>query len=228
MKDQYFGDINDYVKYGLLRLFAKTGFRIGVCWMMTPSDGRTDGRKIQYLTNPLKWRDYDPELFDCLSNAVTTDRNVRQIQKAPILPNCTFYNDVVPESLNSRGTWTSQALKKFSDVDLVFFDPDNGIEVRSTAIGRKGSGKFIYWIEIEETWSHGYSLLVFQHFPRQNRRQYILRLAGEVSNRLGGAEVVPIITSNVVYILAYQPEHKTKARQAIDSIRKTWRDQVRI
>ena len=228
MKDQYFGDINDYVKYGLLRLFGKTGLRIGVCWMMTSSDGRTDGRKIHYLTNPHRWRNYDPDLFDCLVDAVKRDRNVRQIQRASILPNCTFYNDEVPESLDSRRLWTSQALKKFSDVDLVFFDPDNGIEIRSTRIGRKGSGKFVYWIEMEETWSHGYSLLVFQHFPRENRRQYILRLTGEVYNRLGGAEVVPIITSNVVYILAYQPEHKTKAKQAIDSIRKTWRDQVRI
>jgi hypothetical protein len=228
MKNQYFGDINDYVKYGLLRLFAKTGLRIGVCWMMTHSDGRTDGGKIQYLTNSRRWRDYDPELFDCLANAVRSGRNVRQIQKASILPNCTFYNDVVPESLNSRGVWTSQALKKFSDVDLVFFDPDNGIEVRSTRIGRKGSSKFVYWNEMEATWSQGYSLLVFQHFPRQNRLKYISQLTGEFSKRLVGAEVVPIITSNVVYVLAYHPQHKSKAQQAIDSIIKTWLDQVRI
>jgi hypothetical protein len=228
MKDQYFGDINDYIKYGLLRLFAKTGLRIGVCWMMTPSDGRTDGRKIHYLTNPPRWRDYDPDLFDCLADAVQRDRNVRQIQRASIMPNCTFYNDLVPELLESRRIWTSQALKKFPDVDLVFLDPDNGIEVRSTRIGGKGSGKFVYWIEMEAMWSQGYSLLVFQHFPRQNRRQYVSRLTGEVSKRLVAAEVVPIITSNVVYLLAYQPQHKAKAKQAIDSIIKTWLDQVRI
>lgn len=228
MKNQYFGDINDYIKYGLLRSLAKTGLRIGVCWMMTPNDGRADGRKIHYLTNPAKWRDYDPDLFDCLADAVRIDRNVRQIQRASILPNCTFYNDVVPDSLDSRTTWTSQALNRFRKVDLVFFDPDNGIEVRSTRIGRRNSSKFVYWVEIEATWSKGCSLLVFQHFPRQNRRQYISRLTAEVSNRLGGAEVVPLITSNVVYILAYQPHHKTKAKQAVDLITREWMDQVRI
>ena len=40
MKNQYFGDINDYRKYGLLRLIAKkTGLKIGICWMLTPDDG---------------------------------------------------------------------------------------------------------------------------------------------------------------------------------------------
>jgi len=36
MKNQYFGDINDYRKYGLLRCFAEAGLNIGVCWMLTP------------------------------------------------------------------------------------------------------------------------------------------------------------------------------------------------
>lgn len=45
MKNQYFGDINDYLKYGLLRVIAKkTGLRVAVCWMPTPDDGHTDGK----------------------------------------------------------------------------------------------------------------------------------------------------------------------------------------
>ena len=46
MKVQYFGDVNDYRKYVLLRLLAKSGeFKIGVCWMLTPADDRTDGKQ---------------------------------------------------------------------------------------------------------------------------------------------------------------------------------------
>jgi hypothetical protein len=37
MKVQYFGDVNDYRKFALLRLLAsKGGFKIGVCWMLIP------------------------------------------------------------------------------------------------------------------------------------------------------------------------------------------------
>jgi len=61
MKNQYFGDINDYGKYGLLRILAGFGeLKIAVCWMLTPDDGRRDGRLIQYLKQPEKWRKYDP------------------------------------------------------------------------------------------------------------------------------------------------------------------------
>jgi hypothetical protein len=40
MKNQYFGDINDYRKYGLLRILSDEGsMRTGVCWMLTRDDG---------------------------------------------------------------------------------------------------------------------------------------------------------------------------------------------
>ena len=70
MKNQYFGDVNDYVKYGLLRCFASEGFRVGVLWMLTPGDGRPDGRKTKYLSQPEKWKRHDADLFAVLSNAL--------------------------------------------------------------------------------------------------------------------------------------------------------------
>ncbi|MDO8501594.1 MAG: hypothetical protein Q7S20_07100 [Gemmatimonadaceae bacterium] len=50
MKHQYFGDVNDYRKYGLLRILQQaSGLRLGVCWMLTPDDTRTDGKFVAYL-----------------------------------------------------------------------------------------------------------------------------------------------------------------------------------
>jgi len=226
MKDQYFGDINDYLKYGLLRCFGESGLSIGVCWMMTPNDGRTDGRKIQYLTDGERWRAYDPNLFDSLAALVKRNRAVRQIHKAQILPNCSFCDHVVPESQPHRNKWLTEALKMLSGVDLLFFDPDNGIEVRSTPLGKRGSNKFLYWNEIESAWSQGCSLLIFQHFPRQNRVEYIARIATEVSHHVLDGKVIPLITANVVYLLAYQPRHNTKAEQAVETIVTRWMGQV--
>jgi hypothetical protein len=46
MKNQYFGDINDFRKYGLLNVIANvTKQRIGVCWMLTEDDGIRDENK---------------------------------------------------------------------------------------------------------------------------------------------------------------------------------------
>ncbi len=226
MKDQYFGDINDYLKYGMLRYFAEAGFSIGVCWMMTPNDARTDGRKIEYLADSARWRGYDPKLFDSLAEAVKRQRGVHQIQNFQMLPNCSFCTDVVPDSQPLRNRWLIRALRKLSGVDLLFFDPDNGIEVRSTPIGNRGSSKFLYWHEIEKAWAQECALLIFQHFPRQNRAEYVSRLVSELSKHVLGGHVVPLITSNVVYLLAYPQRHKTKARSAVDTIFKTWMGQI--
>ncbi len=71
MKHKYFGDINDCRKYGLLRILAGGGkLKIGVCWMLTPDDGKRDGGFVGYLDQPDKWQGYDPELFDCLNQCV--------------------------------------------------------------------------------------------------------------------------------------------------------------
>ena len=71
MKSQYVGDINDYRKYGLLRLLTRGGeINTTVCWMLTPNDGRGDGTRIGYLSQLEEWRDVDPQLFDHLGVAV--------------------------------------------------------------------------------------------------------------------------------------------------------------
>ena len=47
MKDQYFGDINDYRNFGLLRAILRASqLRLLIAWMLTPNDGSTDGKHI--------------------------------------------------------------------------------------------------------------------------------------------------------------------------------------
>lgn len=61
MKNQYFGDINDYKKYGLLRsIESASSLRLLVAWMLAPDDGSTDGEFVEYLDEPEKWENYDP------------------------------------------------------------------------------------------------------------------------------------------------------------------------
>ena len=43
MKNQYFGDIGDYGKYGLLRFLGERGLSIAVNWYLTPDDVSNDG-----------------------------------------------------------------------------------------------------------------------------------------------------------------------------------------
>src|SRR5690242_2319770 len=180
MKNQYFGDVNDYLKYGLLRCLSNVGLTIGVCWMLTQDDGRSDGRKITYLANADTWRSHDPALFDALSEAIAAKaRHIRQAERRRFLGRAVFFSHVVPDDQPRREKWLPKALTKFRNVDLLFFDPDNGIEVQSKPKGSRGSNKYLYWNEIQEAWGDKKSLLIFQHFPRSNHRLFASNLASQ-------------------------------------------------
>ena len=71
MKNQYFGDINDYRKYGLIRILSDGGIiRTGICWMLTPDDTRTDGKFTEYLAKSEEYKKFDPDLYDFLGQCL--------------------------------------------------------------------------------------------------------------------------------------------------------------
>jgi len=228
MKNQYFGDINDYLKYGLLRCFNDADLRIGVCWMLTPDDTRSDGRKISYLSDPNRWRALDPPLFDSLAAAIRKNsRCVSHFQNSELLRNSSFSNALVPDHPSSRERWLTSSLRKLGDVDLLFFDPDNGIEVPSVRCGRKGSCKYLYWDEVRKAWAQGASLIIFQHFSREKRDTHISRLTTLLAEYALGAGVVPLITSNVAYLLVVQRRHAKAVSRALRAIDKKWQGHFR-
>ena len=109
MKHQYFGDINDYRKYGVIRGLTDVGnVRLAVCWMLTPdAAGNVDGRKLSYLDNPKVYRHHDPQLFDLLHREVK-DRGIRRVDApalSEILPNARFGNAAIPADITARKAW---------------------------------------------------------------------------------------------------------------------------
>lgn len=229
MKDQYFGDVNDYLKYGLLRCCAEAGWRVGVCWMLTPSDARSDGRKTRYLSEPRSWRDYDPTLFDNLQTIVNSgDRRVAVADAAGIIPGARYFDDPVPDSKDARSNWIERALKTLSAADLLFFDPDNGLEISSKPKGRKDSRKYVFWDEVELGWKQGASLLIFQHFARETRTKHVARLAVELEVRAPGSTVTPLVTSNVLFLLASRPQHADRAAATLDLLKTRWGSRFRL
>jgi len=223
MKNQYFGDINDYLKYGILRCLANKGLQIGVCWMLTHDDGRPDGRKTTYLTNPKRWREYDTELFDTLSVAnERQERHVQYLEKCGILQQTRFFRDPVLDNEQGRELWFENVMKALDICDLIFFDPDNGIEVPSKPRGRKSSSKYVYWSELTSAWNRGASLLIFQHFARVNREEYITQLTKKMAEQISGSIIFSLRTSNVLYLLACHEKHRDRVEKALENLNSKW------
>lgn len=214
MKHQYVGDISDYRKYALLRALSAGGAnQIGVCWMLTPDDAGADGGKLAYLGQPERFRQFDPELFDILAHAAAEPhrRRLQTIEDSGAIPGALYYNETLHDAAG-RATFMERCTSQFRDADLVFFDPDNGLEV-SLPKGRKNSSKYLYLDEVTAFYAAGKSLLIYQHFPRVERAAFMAQRTEQLRSVAHGCAVWAFTTSHVVFFLLVHPE--SPARLAV-------------
>ncbi len=231
MKNQYFGDINDYRKYGLLRALQSEGQRkLLVAWMLTPDDDSRDGCFRAYLQDSNRWRRYDPPLFDGLVALHQSGSmpDVSLIERSSLLPNASYFSAVVPDARGDRGTWRQGLFDAARNVDLAFVDPDNGIEVPSKPVGRKGSSKYVAWDEIEVLWAAGCSVLIYQHFRRERRQAFAERMLSELRRRTGTGFTEAFRTPHVLFMLAVQVRHEHGARAALSLLEQRWGGQIEL
>lgn len=224
MKEQYVGDINDYRKYALLRALAGNGeVNIGVCWMLTPSDGKADGNRLGYLRKPA-FRMFDPPLFDLLTTVMDApdQRRLVLIKESGIIPGAIYHNAVLPTPVAERENYFNQALSVLGSCHLIFYDPDNGLDVPSRRKGRAGSNRYIYRDEIARTYAAGHSMLIYQHFPHEEHGSFTKRLGDELANLCDESELWTFTTSHVVFFLVARPEHRQKLGSLAESAALRW------
>lgn len=208
MKEQYVGDISDYRKYALLRALSAGGaITIGVCWMLTPPDNRADGNKIAYLSNPGRFRKQDPALFDLLQRIVSGHgpRRLGTLEEAGVVPEAVYFSRVLSDDLGDRHLYMDECHAALSLCSIVFFDPDNGLEV-ALKKGRKNSSKYLYLDEIEAFYSEDRSVLIYQHFPRVERERFIARCVHRLRGIAVNAAIWVYQTKHVVFILLVPPK----------------------
>lgn len=230
MKNQYFGDINDYRKYGLLRAIGTNSrLRLFVAWMLTPDDGSTDGKFVSYLDQPSKWEHHDPDLFWGLKGLLESgyEREVAMIEQSSLLGNAGYFSRAVPDQAVDRRQWLQALLTSAAPYDLVFLDPDNGLEVKSKPYGSKNSSKFLYWREVEALWSLGKSLLIYQHFIREKRAPFVQRMLDSLARHTSGSFVEAFSTPHVVFLMALQPAHQPYHSEIVDIVQEGWRGQIK-
>jgi hypothetical protein len=215
VKNQYFGDINDYLKYALLRALSGHGeLRTLVAWMLTRDDGGPDGRKLGYLQQPERYRHLDPEVFDFLVTAAADEhRGVELLAASGLLPNSRFHTELLADGSTPRQQYFATLTRYYSAADWIFFDPDNGLEIPSCPPGRRGSSKFVRWGEVAEAHRSRLSVLLYQHFPREARDRFIARTSERLRQEAGAAEVIVLTTANVGFFLLPQDEHLTMLKQ---------------
>lgn len=199
MQNRYTGDIGDFGKYGLLRALCGEDLSLGVVWYLYPDGkGNGDGSHIGYLwpeaKNSNELRTCDPPLYDALGDLVCGgNRSVAAVRERGVLPaGTTFYEEPLSFSempwrgpkteqarLGHREEWLQGALSQIQDCDVVFADPDNGLEAKSVKLHEKEGPKYAFTDELEPYVDRGQSLVVYHspHYGAPVKEQICERLA---------------------------------------------------
>ena len=185
MQDRYVGDVGDFGKYGLLRALVKTEdpIRLGVLWYRFPDETHNnDGQAIRYLSpspkNVKAFRACDPELWDELRKVITepSQRNLEAVQRSTILPRNTLYHcDALSfdrsngqaERSEIRSDWTCRGIELTEQADLVFFDPDNGLECGSVKRTYNKGPKYVFLDDLRPYVRRRQTLLIYHSPPRE-------------------------------------------------------------
>ncbi|MBZ5545320.1 MAG: hypothetical protein LAO07_16835, partial [Acidobacteriia bacterium] len=210
MKNKYFGDFNDYHKYGLLRILSNQG-EIGtaVHWMLTPDNCRGGRGTPKYLQRPDEYRHLDPDLFDALRRCwMKPDaRSVHWAVRKGILSFAQTFTRRLPEEPKRRRNYFQRFLSAAREFQLIFFDPDTGLKWKWSPSEGEASSAHLYLDELLMTFDAGHSVLVYQQFPRflrVPRNQFIDDLASSLRRLCRAPIVFSFRTPRVVFLLVPQ------------------------
>lgn len=197
MQERYLGDSHDFIKFALLRhLHKECGVRIGVNWHLTrPEDvdatDNNDGQKRHHLKGG-GWEDLDSDLLKRIKRFEDPEKQrLQNIKRWKILPENTIYFSQ-PVPVDKRASWHERAQTALKDADLVFFDPDNGFEVKSMT--GKRSPKYALCCEAADYLSCGKIVVAIQFAGRGcSVEEQAKKIRRQLKKRSGAKYALPVI-----------------------------------
>ncbi len=170
---------------------------------LQPNDGKHTG--YLSLSNPShnSFKTCDEDLFIQLKNLVGQgNRTIQSIQGLRIWPLSTIFceenvsyerpktdGNIIPIGQRElhRDQWFKQAQSDVHNKDIVFLDPDNGIQGNSISVRRRKAGKYVFLEEIRKLFlTDKHSLIIYHHLSRNKTHStQISSVINELHKQLG-------------------------------------------
>jgi hypothetical protein len=245
MQDRYAGDVGDFGKFSFLRyLLGSSQNRIGVIWYLFPDESHNDdGGHINYLTNR-GFQDCDSDLFEKLSAIVHGNRSVAALEKAGLLPtNTVYFSERLDFHLKypsqsqkdkqereaRRKQWLKRAVSRVSKCNVIFLDPDNGLQISSCSkISQVKSGKFVYYSEVSELAKDKDAAVIYQHLNRNGTHENQIRTrAEELREHINPTGTIFALrywpySPRAYFILTYRSEAKRIGESLLSFVRSSY------
>lgn len=237
MKNQYVGDIGDYSKLGLISTLISLdqNIKLGINWYQFDGTHHTespnDGKHYTYLTK--KRKDYkklsdlfpdiykDFETFFTKNVKGTTEiakekRLIQNLEHISCLTKVLFYSEDICNK--DRKEWFEKSVDCLDKAEIIFLDPDNGLEyARGT-----GGVKHVLIDELKEYYSKGNSVILYNHRDRKPTSTYLTKFK-DAANEIGTCDdCLRIIRANKGtvrdYVFFTQKKHKTLINSLFDKL----------
>jgi O-acetyl-ADP-ribose deacetylase (regulator of RNase III) len=236
MQDKYAADVGDFGKYCLLDELSKQAgstIRLGVNWFYATHEENAngDGNHISYLSDGRKdnarFRSCYPKLYDKLKSIVRRNkRSIAEIEANNVLPNGTiFYSKPIPHStttpakrVTDRRAWFEESLTHLGDVDIIFLDPDNGIQINPSNKRQPNALKYVFTDEIQSYYKLGKSVIIYNHRDRRPRWEYERKILANFEYVSSPSDVRVLRFKRVSvrdYIFLIQEQHRDLMNRTI-------------
>jgi hypothetical protein len=212
MQIRHVGGIGDYGKFALLRHLMPSR-RLAVCLYLTgASDGVKDcERHFHYLRRPEQFRHLAPELFDQLiqfaSIRCANGDPLGALQTSGVLESAIFLPHEVPRQTSLRPPWAELLVNSVSDANLVFLDPDSGVQ------GNRLTSRHVALAEIAALRQEGRALIIGHH---QSGRKAEVKYLADRMKSLGfdQVEIVRLrLSASYLLIILDQDERMAEATE---------------
>jgi len=224
MQLQYIGGIGDFGKLALLRHLMKDRRRLAVFFYLTGENEQATDRErhFDYLKHPDDFRHFAPEVFDWLAEfdgrrggAVDP---LTELQASKLFGNAAFLRKMVPKRASFRRLWVNELVALVRGANLVFLDPDYGIE------GKRLTNKHVALAEIAALRSP-HRALIISH--RQSGRKSEVKFLADRMRSLG-CDPVEIIRLSLVtsrfYIIV---DHDSAMTELISTFARKWGNRIK-
>lgn len=156
MQKKYFGDVTDFYKFFFLKNIVGE-YSLGINWCLTKNDKSNDGKNK--VRNKPELKKFDNELYD-----IMLKRNLCKIQSEYFTKNTKFYGEK-HEKFHMEYLYEISAFYELRNQDIIFFDPDTGIEMPSKKLSERY--KYISYRILSKYWNENKTLIIFQHKDHQ-------------------------------------------------------------
>lgn len=203
MKNQYFGDKNDFFKYDFALTLIEEIDNLDTFVfipMLTKNDGSNDGKLISF--DDSRRRSLGNFLKKCANNSKRNILNLRVFMKSHPDINYLPYKDDQYFENNERYRYFRDIESYMLEKAVVLIDPDNGFEVKS--MDNKSGHKYLKFSELKmlyDKMDFSSVLMVYQHIPRVKRDEYFISINEQIYNHVHNDATICLSDNVIAFFL---------------------------